>query len=262
MRVSPSLFTRKLTNVNRHPNRTGLYVRLRVSQRDVAVLTRCDALTAWLHFIPMQVSARRQGPIVAETDATCPCRLTTPICGTSWPSSAAASTASMRTTISARRSPSPGKNGSSNATGGPIWKPISSGALSPYTSRVRSNAHHFSLLRLLLEYGRLYTDETHPGSNDFDGDTCVELPIVVRRRTALTLRTPDTGRLNRSGMVRFAKRCKAPRRLRVRDRCVPAPGMGLSLYNFRTSAIILLPYLPSAHLHSHDVVTRGYSTRS
>ncbi|GAA5983389.1 hypothetical protein JCM10908_000268 [Rhodotorula pacifica] len=28
--------------------------------------------------------------------------------------------------------------------------------------------------RLLLEYGRLYTDETHPGSNDFDGDTSVE----------------------------------------------------------------------------------------
>ncbi|GAA5959337.1 hypothetical protein JCM8115_000079 [Rhodotorula mucilaginosa] len=28
--------------------------------------------------------------------------------------------------------------------------------------------------RLLLEYGRLYTDETHPGSNDFDGDTSEE----------------------------------------------------------------------------------------
>ncbi|GAA5820035.1 hypothetical protein JCM11251_005458 [Rhodosporidiobolus azoricus] len=28
--------------------------------------------------------------------------------------------------------------------------------------------------RLLLEYGRLYTDETEPGSNDFQGDTTVE----------------------------------------------------------------------------------------
>ncbi|GAA6021000.1 hypothetical protein JCM10207_003884 [Rhodosporidiobolus poonsookiae] len=28
--------------------------------------------------------------------------------------------------------------------------------------------------RLLLEYGRLYTDETEPGSNDFNGDTTIE----------------------------------------------------------------------------------------
>jgi hypothetical protein len=56
---------------------------------------------------------------------------------------------------------------------------------------------------MLLEYGRLFTDETEPGSNDFRGDTYVPLLSLslLSRRRPLTSPSPLTAPSNRSGTV-------------------------------------------------------------